>query len=90
MDSIYDTLPPEAAMEVQQLARLIYETRENRRSVLAAAGAASAEELLAHIAAGTVAEHPAYEHYLAARILADTHDAARQAMTQMLKEVNAR
>lgn len=90
MDSIYDALPPEAAMEVQQLARLIYETREHRRTVLAAAAAASPEELLEGIAAGTAAEHPAYEHYLAARILGDTHEAARAAMVQLLKEANAR
>lgn len=88
MNSIYDALPPDAATEVQQLARLIYESREHRRAVLEAAGAGSAEELLERIAQGTVAEHPAYEHYLAARVLADTHDAARQAMAQMLKEVN--
>ncbi len=90
MNSIYDAMPPDAATEVQLLARLIYETRENRRAVLEAAGADSADALLEHIAQGTIAEHPAYEHYLAARILADTHDAAREAMTQMLKEVNRR
>ncbi|APR03424.1 hypothetical protein [Thauera chlorobenzoica] len=90
MNSIYDALSPDTAAEVQQLARLIYETRENRRAVLAAAGADDPAQLIERIAAGELAEHPAYEHYLAARILTDTHQAARQAMAQRLQEVNGR
>lgn len=88
MNPIYDSLPPERALEIEQIARLIYETRENRRKVLDALGAADEQGLLAGIASGDVAEHPAYEHYLAARILADTHEAARETMSQHLKEAN--
>lgn len=88
MNPIYDSLPPERALEIEQIARLIYETRENRRKVLDALGAADEQSLLAGIASGDVAEHPAYEHYLAARILADTHEAARETMSQHLKEAN--
>lgn len=88
MNPIYDSLPPERALEIEQIARLMYETRENRRKVLDAAGAADEQSLLAAIASGDVAEHPSYEHYLAARILADTHEAAREAMSQHLKEAN--
>lgn len=90
MDSLYDSLPPETAMEVQQLARLIYETRENRRMVLDASGVADENELLARIGRGEVAEHPAYEHYLAARILGDTHEITRILMADMLQEINRR
>lgn len=88
MDPIFDDLPPETAMQVQLASRLSYETRENRRLVLEAVGVADEAELLANIVAGRIAEHPAYEHYLAACILRDTHAAARQAMTQALNEVN--
>ncbi|TAH43878.1 MAG: hypothetical protein EYC67_14265 [Betaproteobacteria bacterium] len=88
MDPIYDRLPPEAAMQAQQLARLIYEARENRRQVLDAAGAPDEQTLLQRIADGDAAEHPAYEHYLAARILADTHQAARAALNELLQEAN--
>ena len=90
MSSIYSDLEMEAATAVQQLARLIYETRENRRKVLAAAGASNEDELFARISTGALAEHPAYEPYLAARILRDTHEAARRTMADQLKELNRR
>lgn len=88
MDPLYDRLQPEAAQQAQQLSRLIYEARENRRRVLDAFGAADEDMLLQRIADGSVAEHPAYEHYLAARILADTQRAARTALSELLQEEN--
>ena len=88
MNLIYDQLAPNAALHAQQLSRLIYETREHRREVLEAAGATAEEALLRAIARGEIGEHPAYEHYLAARILADTHQAARTALAQLLREAN--
>ncbi|NLF54490.1 MAG: hypothetical protein GX576_08880 [Thauera phenolivorans] len=87
---IYDTLSPQDALELEQVARLIYESRENRRRVLAAAGAEDEQALLSRITDGSVDEHPAYEHYLAARILADTHEAARTMVGARLAEVNRR
>lgn len=89
MEPIYEALPPDVAAEVQQLSRLVYESREHRRAVLDATGAGSADELLERVARAEVAEHPGYEHYLAARILGDTHDIARSLMAQALKEANA-
>lgn len=88
MNPIQDTLGPEQAMEVEQLARLIYETRENRRQVLDALGAQDEAALLARIVGGELDEHPAYEHYLAARVLASTHEAARTTMAALLQEAN--
>lgn len=90
MSTIYDSLEPEEAQDIQVLSLLSYRTRENRRDVLAAMNAEDEESLLARIAAGEIAEHPAYEHYLAARILADTHEAARTAMASRLREINSR
>ena len=58
---------------------------------LRAAGCVFAEDeaaLLSRIEAGEVDEHPAYEHYLAARILADTRDATRAALAESLQEAN--
>jgi hypothetical protein len=88
MNPIYDSIPPADALELEQVARLIYETREHRSKVLAAVGADDEAQLLARIGAGEIAEHPAYEHYLAARILADTHEAARQVVGERLQEIN--
>jgi hypothetical protein len=90
MDPVYEQLPPDTAMEVQQVARLIYETRENRRTVLAAVGATDDAGLLERITSGDIAEHPAYEHYLAARILGETHEDLRRFMAETLQEVNRR
>jgi hypothetical protein len=88
MDPLYDALPSDSALRVQLAARLSYETRENRRRVLAAMGVADEGALLGRISRGEVAEHPAYEHYLAACILRDTHESARQLITDGLSEVN--
>ena len=88
MNPIFDAMPPEDALELEQITRLIYEARENRRKVLDAVGAGDEAALLARIAAGEIDEHPAYEHYLAARILADTHAAARQVVGSRLQEIN--
>lgn len=88
MDPIADALPPEQARELSLLSRLMYESREHRQMVLAAAGAPDEDSLLARIRAGDTPEHPAYEQYLAARILDDTQRAARAAMTDFLREVN--
>lgn len=89
MDPIAKALPPEQARELSLISRLMYESREHRQSVLAAAGARDEDSLLARIRAGETAEHPAYEHYLAARILGDTQQAAREAMSDFLREVKA-
>lgn len=90
MNPIFDAIPPQEALELEQVARLIYESRENRRKVLDAVGAHDEAELLVRIANGEIDEHPGYEHYLAARILADTHEAARQVVGSRLQEINRR
>ena len=87
-DPIFGRMPIEAAIETEGLARVLYEARVHRTNVLEAFNASNAEELLDRITRGEVAEHPAYEHYLAARILTETHDAARSALAAKLAEVN--
>jgi hypothetical protein len=87
---IYDHLEPEAALELEQIARLSYEAREHRRTVLEAVGASDEPALLERIMAGSIDEHPAYEHYLAARILDDTRQAARELIAASLKEIRHR
>lgn len=86
MPANYSNFPPEQAERIDRLSRLIYELRENRRAVLAIHAVADAEGLLGRIAAGEVAEHPAYEHYLSARIL----ESSRQSLRSELGELLAR
>jgi hypothetical protein len=88
MDSFFKNLGYDAATELESLSRLIYELRENRNAILKPYGAADETALLRQIQGGAVAEHPAYEHYLAARILADTREIVRTMVGEGLQEAN--
>lgn len=88
MANFFENIEPETAEEIDQLSRLIYELRENHNRVLSPYGAEDGAALLQRIQDGAVAEHPAYEHYLAARILADTRETVREVLRERLQEVN--
>ncbi len=88
MTDFFENLDPDAATEIDQLSRLLYELRENRALVLMQHGAKDEADLLARIESGAVAEHPAYEHYLAARILHDTRETVREVLAERTQEVN--
>jgi len=86
MDSFYQNMPPEAAAEIEQLARLMYEVRSARDEVLCRLGAADATQALDCIVSGELPEHPGYEHYLSARILADLHGQVRADLAAQIEE----
>jgi len=88
MASFFENLDPDTAEEIEQLSRLVYELRENRNTVLQMHGAEDEAALLQRIQNGAVAEHPAYEHYLAARILAGTRETVRVVLAERLTEAN--
>ena len=90
MPEFFESVPFETATEIEQLARLAYELRENGNTVLQFHGVVDEAALLQKIQRGEVAEHPAYEHYLAARILADTRETVRAALAERLKEANSK
>ena len=90
MASFFENLDPDTAEEIEQLSRLVFELRENRNTVLKAHGADDEAVLLQRIQGGAVAEHPAYEHYLAARILADTRETVRAVLAERLAEANSK
>lgn len=87
MANFYDDFEPEDAIQLEQLSRLIYELRENRSTILKGYGVADEIALLEQIYTGAVPEHPAYEHYLSARILSDTRETVRAMLAECLKEV---
>lgn len=86
MASFFENLDDDTAAELERLSQLIYELRQNHNAILQTYDAADAAALLQQIQDGVVAEHPAYEHYLAARILDDTRDMARAMVGERLKE----
>jgi chromosome condensin MukBEF complex kleisin-like MukF subunit len=88
MADFFENMDYDTATEIEQLSKLIYELRDNRNSVLATYGAENAAALLLHIQEGTLAEHPAYEHYLTARILTDTLETVRNVVGERLQEAS--
>ena len=62
---------PDDALRSRNSARLLYEVRSARDEVLGSAlGAANDVQALASINGGDIPEHPGYEDYVSARILA--------------------
>lgn len=88
MADLFENLEYDEAMELQLLSKLIYELRDNRNAVLKLYKAEDEAALLQKIQTGAVDEHPAYEHYLAARILADIRETVRAEVSEILKRAN--
>lgn len=65
-------------------AKTLYALRESRKAMLRQYGLASEAALLEQISAGTIAEHPAYEHYLGALIIEQTRNQIRAQATEQL------
>jgi hypothetical protein len=86
MKNIFDGIAHDAALEMGKLTHLTYDLRENRKLVLAQYGVQDEAELLSAICAGTIPEHPGYEHYLAARILEETRAEARRILAEKIEE----
>ncbi|HET9701069.1 MAG TPA: hypothetical protein VFP70_09125 [Burkholderiales bacterium] len=88
MANFFEKLDLQDAERVDRLAKLAFELRENRAALLRRHGAADEAELLERIRSGAVAEHPAYEDYLGARILWETREALRAELGGLLTELN--
>lgn len=86
MDPFYSDITPDDAIEIEQLARLMYELRSARDKLLAELGATDAADVLQRITSGELPEHPTYEHYLSLRILADLHGQVRSDLAARVKE----
>ncbi|NDP47692.1 MAG: hypothetical protein GZ085_04720 [Sulfuriferula multivorans] len=88
MSNFFENIDPDEAAEIDSLSKLAYEIRENKLTVLKAYAAEDEAALLQQIQDGAVAEHPAYEQYLAARILDDTREMVRALVSERLKKAN--
>jgi hypothetical protein len=90
MESFYQNVPPEAAAEIEQITRLMYEIRCARDEVLSRLGATDTARALERIVTGELPEHPGYEDYLSARILADLHGQVRADLAARIEEVRGK
>lgn len=86
MDPIYGSLGPDDALEIEKLARLLYEVRSARDEVFARLGATDDAQALASIIGGNIPEHPGYEDYVSARILAGLTSQIRAELATRLEE----
>ena len=86
MDPFYSDISPGDAIEIEQLARLMYELRSARDKLLAEIGASDATDVLKRITSGELPEHPTYERYLSLGILADLHGQVRSDLATRIKE----
>lgn len=87
MNNFFQDLPYAAAQRLERLSRLAFELREDGKQMLRQHGADSAQALLELIRTGAVAEHPGYDHYLAARVLAATREAVRSELQAVTVEL---
>lgn len=85
MKSYFEGLDYDDAKLIELLSRLTYVLRENRKLLLEQHGVEDEQALLGKIMAGEIAEHPAYEHYLSARILGTTRNAIRDELNLVLQ-----
>lgn len=77
MKNYFEGLDHDDAELIESLSRVTYVLRENRKLLLEQHGVEDELALLGKITDGKIPEHPAYEHYLSARILAATRNAIR-------------
>lgn len=86
MKSYFEGLDQDDAELIESLSRATYVLRENRKLLLEQHGVEDEQALLEKITACEIAEHPAYEHYLSARILAATQSVVRDELSLFLRE----
>lgn len=87
MAGFYNNLSPEDVTTLDRLARLLIELRESREALLSRYGATNEEALLKNILSGELAEHPAYEDYLGARVVHTTREAIRAGLREYMLRI---
>lgn len=89
MSGFFDNIPAENAEQIDRMARLTYELRENRALLLKKYRVTEEAELLQLIKHGVAEEHPAYDDYLSMRILEQTRQLVRAEIQEYLAGVQA-
>ncbi len=86
MKSFFEGFEHEDAEFIESLSRLAYELRENRKLLLELYGVNDEQQLMDKLTEGSIPEHPAYEHYLGASILSETHELVRSELGMSLQK----
>lgn len=84
MSNLFEGFPFSVAQQLEQLSRLAFDLREQRRRLLQRHGADSEEQLLQLVSEGAIARQPAYQDYLSARVLTETREGVRDQMKALL------
>lgn len=84
MSNLFQDLPFTVAQQLEQLSRLAFDLREQRRRLLQRHGADSEEQLLQLVSEGAIAQQPACQDYLSAKVLAETREGVRDQIKALL------
>jgi hypothetical protein len=87
MNDFYANLATDDAERLDRLAKLNALLRDNRAALLAQYLVADEAVLLEKVRAGEVPEHPAYDHYLAARLVQQMRQSVRAELDDLLRKV---
>jgi hypothetical protein len=80
VSTFFERVPYEQAQQLEQLSRLAFELRENRKALLQPYGVDDEAALLARLVAGELEGPEAYDYYLVVRVLEATRLTVRQQM----------
>lgn len=83
MSNFFSRIEASQAIALDGLSRLAFQAREARAGLLRFHGVEDESGLRARILDGRLAEHPAWEHYVGARVLTVTRESARAAMAKL-------
>lgn len=87
MANFFDEMDFDDAELMEQLARVLFDLRVSRDTLLKQYDSANAAVLLEKIRSGAVPEHPAYDHYLSLAVLDETREAVRAELKDFLPRV---
>ncbi|MFC4527148.1 hypothetical protein ISN76_10620 [Dyella halodurans] len=88
MGSFFDYVEPQAASDIADLSRRMYEVREARKRLFIEAACLDADAMLAAVRDGRLPEHPGYEGWLAAQLMREHEQALEAALLWRCREAN--
>ena len=88
MGSFFDYVEPQAASDIADLSRRMYEVREARKRLLTEAACLDADAMLAAVRDGRLPEHPGYEGWLAVQLMREHEQGLEATLLWRCREAN--